>query len=73
MNPEFDAMIDRYLSTIPWDQRMFTLGQIVGHISDQLPGMGLFYDVGATLVSNRVENVPAQNPTANLQEWDLRG
>jgi hypothetical protein len=35
--------------------------------------MGLFYDVETTLVSNQLVNVPAQNPTANIHEWDVKG
>src|SRR5207247_7959511 len=72
MNPEFDSLLDRYQSTIPWGPRMQLLGEIVGHISDQLNAMGLFYDVGTTLVSNRLVDVPVQNPTANIHEWDLK-
>jgi hypothetical protein len=48
------------------------LSQIVHHVSDQLNAMGLFYDIGTTLVGNRVLNVPASNPTSNVHEWDLQ-
>ncbi len=71
MNPEFDALIDTYLATIPWEPRMQALGQVVHHISEQLNVMGLFYDVRPTLVGNRVRNTYVQNPTWNVHEWDL--
>lgn len=72
-NQEFDALIDTYLATIPWEPRMQVLGQIVHHISDQLNAMGLFYDLRPTLVSNRLLNfTSAQYPTWNVQEWDLK-
>ena len=71
MNPEFDAMIDRYLATIPWEPRMEALGQVVHHISDQLNAMGLFYDVRPTLVSNRILNAYPDNPTWSIQDWEL--
>jgi peptide/nickel transport system substrate-binding protein len=73
MNPEFDALIDRYMATIPWGPRMQVLGQVLHHMTDQLINMGLFYDVETTLVSNQLVNVPAQNPTANIHEWDVKG
>jgi peptide/nickel transport system substrate-binding protein len=72
LNPEFDALIEEFNSTIPWAPRMQVLGQIVHHISDQLNAMGLFYDLRTTLVSNRLEHVTAQYPTWNAHEWDLR-
>ncbi len=72
MNPEFDALVDRYLATIPTAPRMQAFGAIVHHISDQLNAMGLFYDLRTTLVSNRLMNVPAQNPTWNIHLWDVK-
>ena len=32
MNPAFDALIERYMSTIPLDARVELLGQIVHHM-----------------------------------------
>ena len=73
MNAEFDALIDRYLTTIPWNQRMQALGDIVFQISDQLIMMGLFYDVKSFMVSKRVVSfTPADNATWNAQAWDTR-
>ncbi len=71
INPEFDALIDNYLATIPWEPRMRALGQVVHHISDQLNVMGLFYDVRPTLIGNRLQNAYVQNPTWNVHEWNL--
>jgi ABC-type transport system substrate-binding protein len=72
VNPDFDAMIDRYLAAIPWTERMQALGQIVHHISDQLNVMGLFYDTKTTLVSNRLAPVHAQSTGFNALEWDVK-
>jgi peptide/nickel transport system substrate-binding protein len=72
MNPEFDALIDRYVATIPAAPRLQLFGQIVHHVSDQLNAMGLFYDLRTTLVSNRLQNVPAQHPTWNIHLWDVK-
>jgi hypothetical protein len=49
------------------------LSQIVHHVSDQLNAMGLFYDIGTTLVRNRVLQVPATNPTSSIHAWDVGG
>jgi ABC-type transport system substrate-binding protein len=70
-NPEFDALIEQYLATIPWEPRMQVLGQIVHHMTDQLNVMGLFYDLRPTLVSHKVQNISASYPTWNVHEWDL--
>jgi peptide/nickel transport system substrate-binding protein len=72
MNPEFDALIDQYLTTLPHEPRMQLLGQIVGHMSDQLNVMGLFYDLRTTLVSNRLQNSGVAVPTWNVHEWEIR-
>ena len=73
MNPELDALIDRYLVTIPWAERMQVGQQIVHHISEQLPIMGLLYNTEPLLISNRLKNVDANLSTRNSHEWDTQG
>ncbi len=70
-NPEFDALIDSHMATIPLETRMQVLGQIVHHMTDQLNVMGLFYDLRPTRVGSQVQNMAANNPTLNVHEWDL--
>jgi hypothetical protein len=72
MNPEYDSMVDTYLSTIPWEPRMQALGRVVNHLSDQLNVMGLFYDLRTTLVAHKVVNMGANAPTWNVHQWDLK-
>jgi len=77
VNAEFDALLDRYLTTIPRQERLQVIGQIVHHISDQLPAMGLFYDGQPALIANRLMNVgpgPGEFATQawNAHEWDVR-
>ncbi len=76
MDPEFDALLDRYFMTIPLGERNQVLGRIVGHISETLFLMGLFYGVDPTLLSNRVDNVWARiqgsGQARNAHEWDIR-
>jgi peptide/nickel transport system substrate-binding protein len=69
-SPEFDALIDKYYVTIPFQERMQALAQIIHHETDQLPIMRLFSDPEPTPVSNRMRNIPAASPW-NAHEWDL--
>jgi peptide/nickel transport system substrate-binding protein len=70
MNAEFDALQDRYFTTIPFPERMQVLAQILHHESDQLPTMRLFTDPEPTPVSNRLKNVPPASPW-NAHEWEV--
>jgi hypothetical protein len=78
MNPDLDAIIDRYWVTIPWDARMDLVGQIVGHITDQVALLPLFYDMDVMLTSNRLLNADAAlradgaAQAWNAYEWDVR-
>lgn len=76
-NPEFDALLDRYLTTIPKQERIEVLGQIVYHISDQLNLMGLFYNGSPDMISHRLLHVTTQRASGstiswNAHEWDAR-
>jgi peptide/nickel transport system substrate-binding protein len=70
MSPEYDALIDKYFLTIPFQERMQVLGQILHHETDQLPVMRLFYDPEPVPVSNRLKNVPG-GPPWNAHLWEL--
>ena len=74
-NPELDSLIDRYAVTIPRTERMGLLGQIVHHLSDQIPSLGLFYVVDSTIYSKRIANMTKRTDKAtqawNAEEWDL--
>jgi peptide/nickel transport system substrate-binding protein len=75
-NSTLDALLDQYLVTIPRQSRVQVLGQIVGHVSEQLVVMGLFYGVEPTLVANRVLHVAPRiqdsTQARNAHEWELR-
>jgi peptide/nickel transport system substrate-binding protein len=71
MNPELDALIDRYLVTIPRGERLQITGQIVHHFSDQLPVLGLFFDATPALVHNRLQGVtPLTGSEDGRQAWN---
>ena len=61
---------EQFVVTIPFDERMQVLGQIVHHETDQLPTMRLIYDPEPTMVSNRLKNVPAATPS-NIEKWEV--
>lgn len=73
--PELDALIRRLNSTAPRPERVQIGHQIVRVISDQVPLLGLFYDVEVSVINNRVKNVLGRNvdsgETWNAEEWDV--
>ena len=71
ISQEYDALIDQYLKTIPFAERMQVLGQILYHETNELPQMRLFYDPEPTPVSSRLQNVPPAAPY-NSWEWELQ-
>lgn len=77
INPEFDALIDRYFVTIPKQERRQVLGQIIYHISENLNAIGLFYNASPLMIGNRLVGVaattaPSTSPLWNIHEWDVR-
>jgi peptide/nickel transport system substrate-binding protein len=75
MNPEYDTLVDRYLTTIPWTERMKVVGEIVHHMTDQVLVLDQFYDATPTATSSRMANVPSKLARSttnswNAQEWD---
>jgi peptide/nickel transport system substrate-binding protein len=70
-NAEFDALVDRYYTTIPKTERMRVAQQAMHHITDQLVIMTTFYNTLPQMVSNRLKNVPSNAAIANIQDWDV--
>ncbi len=74
-NPELDALIDRYFTTIPRTERLPIIGEIVHHMTDRVVCLGLFYDVEATAISNRLRGAAARHKDStqawNAHEWEL--
>lgn len=75
-NAEYDALLDLYLVTIPMAERIESLGQVIYHIADQLPEMGLYYRVQPTMVAKRVTGAGARHVNGteawNVHEWDAK-
>jgi peptide/nickel transport system substrate-binding protein len=74
-NPDYDALVDRYLVTIPVHERVDLLGQILHQLSDQVVVIVLFWDVEPILIGNRIQNVSARHRLSshgwNASQWDL--
>jgi peptide/nickel transport system substrate-binding protein len=70
-NPEWDALLDRYFSTIARAPRMEAARSIIRHQTEQLLDLGLFYDANPYLVHNRVKGFTVANQGWNVSDWDL--
>jgi ABC-type transport system substrate-binding protein len=72
---DLSDLVDRIYVTIPKGQRLDLERQSVRLVTDQLIRMGIFYDVQATLIANRLHGVIAGNSTggsvANAHQWTV--
>lgn len=75
-NPELDGLIERFFTTVPLMERTRAVGQVINHITTNLPMMDLMYDGEPSLIANRLVNVRARanesTQTWNLHLWDVR-
>jgi peptide/nickel transport system substrate-binding protein len=71
-SPELDAIIDRYYTTIPMQQRMDALSDFVHFTTDQLIVMGELYNAEPLLVSNRIKNVAVAKADGSQDSWNSR-
>ena len=53
INPDFNRLIERYFQTVPPQERVEILGQILAHQTEVLSQMGLFYNVQSVAVATR--------------------
>jgi peptide/nickel transport system substrate-binding protein len=71
-NAEWDALIDRYAVTIPWDERMQVLRRITQYMTDYAVILGMFYDPNPTFLTRSLINITAGD--GNVRDahlWDL--
>ena len=74
-NAQLDAMVDRYLTTIPMDTRLDLARDITRHVTENLPVLPLFFDSWPGAASPRLVNARAASDGAqtwNVREWDVR-
>jgi peptide/nickel transport system substrate-binding protein len=76
VSPEYDALYDRYITTIPHAERNQALGQVLLHIATNLPVIGMYYRVDPTIYHNRLVNIAGRQGITsqawNAHEWDAR-
>jgi peptide/nickel transport system substrate-binding protein len=70
-SPEFDALIDRFLQTIPHQPRMEALRSVVNHMTDQLSMMNIYYAMSSTMIANKMVNT-GRFPSWNIHEIDVK-
>ena len=70
MNPEFDALIDRYMATIKANDRLPLMGQILQLSTEQLNLMPLWYNVRPNAVGKQLRNIAWQQVTGGNMEWN---
>lgn len=71
MNPAYDAMIDRYFTTIPVQERLAALGDIVRHQTENLIVMTLFYQPGVNVLGSTALKNQTGTRVFNIHLWDL--
>lgn len=75
MNPEMDAMVDRYQVAVAIPERTEVIRQMVHRVTDEVIWMGMFFDTQPSLISNRLVNVGAKadksRQTWNAHEWGV--
>jgi peptide/nickel transport system substrate-binding protein len=74
-SPELDSLLDRFFATIPNDERLRVGGQLFRHVTENVVGMGLFYNVDISMVNNRLTNVTPSTHLARAFDphlWDVQ-
>jgi peptide/nickel transport system substrate-binding protein len=76
INPELDAALEAYVTTIPRTERMQALASAVRHMSENLSTLPLIHAVTPTVVHNRVQNITGKSTRGsepwNAHEWDVK-
>jgi peptide/nickel transport system substrate-binding protein len=74
-SPEYDALYERYLVTIPRAERAQVVARLLEHLADRLPSLPIFYRVEATMIANRLQGVVMATSESsrawNVHEWDV--
>ena len=70
MNPELDALVDRYMTTIPLDERNAVLGDVIHHMTDQVVIIGLWYNTEPVLIGKRLKNVMVRDIGGTTEAWN---
>jgi nitrite reductase/ring-hydroxylating ferredoxin subunit len=71
-SPEFDALLERFMVTIPRPERIEILRQMIHHMTDRLVVLDLHYSGDVAASARRIQNVFPGDPL-NAHEWDITG
>jgi peptide/nickel transport system substrate-binding protein len=71
-NPEYDAVVDRYIVTLDARERLEAAKRVNQILSEDLPALGLLYRVDLMLVGDRLVNVGAETSVRNANEWAVK-
>ncbi len=71
MDPTFDALLDKYFTTIPPGDRAVVHGEIIHRMTDEVLYLTLMHFGHPLLYSQRLKNVTAANQGWNSDKWTL--
>jgi peptide/nickel transport system substrate-binding protein len=75
VNADLDAMIDRFFMTLPPQERIDVMKQIIHHMSENVTVFTAYHNVRPALINNRVSGVQARTGLAQAWDshvWDIR-
>jgi peptide/nickel transport system substrate-binding protein len=68
-SPEYDALYDRYLTTVPRRERMQALARLIEHLAAYLPVLPVYFRVAPSMIANRVVGAGPEQ-TFREQAWN---
>lgn len=75
VNPDHIAMINRFLTTVPMNERIEIAGDLLHHLTSQALVFGLYWVARPTVISNRVTGPVGRHtgatPVYNVTQWDI--
>lgn len=70
INPGFDALLEKYFATVPWNDRLVVLGDIISHQTDQITIMPLLSSVNPNLVATRLKSFTPRSASEGTDTWN---
>jgi ABC-type transport system substrate-binding protein len=73
-NRELDTLLDRMIVTIPKDEWVKVVGQVLNVMSREVVAQGIFYGADTMLVNNRLQHMVGQSQPTDFERsylWDL--
>jgi peptide/nickel transport system substrate-binding protein len=72
MDPEYDRLVDTLGATLDRDERIRLLVQVAQRMSDELPAIPLYYDLGAVVHTGALRGPgPVSPETTGLVSWNV--